>query len=165
MNRKSGAYDYRTVLLDSTYLLPIFGVSVKEVGDDFYLKLRRLALSGRVEVYYSPVSFIEITSKVAKEAIKKKVVLRPEELRMIVNNIEKSEYLKPARPNPQVYALAYEMKLKGHKDIIDNILYATATVYGLSFITLDKTLRDFIKNNKIKGAKVLSHIDLLYMLT
>jgi len=45
--------------------------------------------------------------------------------------------------------------------MIDNILYAIATLHGLIFLTLDQKLRKFIQRHKIKGANMLTHNELL----
>lgn len=161
MTKKHGADKGLTILLDSTYLLPVFGVKVKEVSEEVLLKLRDLALKGLVEIYYSPISLIEVISKVARETIRKGRGLKPEEVEATIRIIEESEYLKPVHPNPQAYALAYKMKLIGHNDMIDNLLYATATVHGLTFVTMDRKLKNFIQHHKIKGSTILTHHELL----
>ncbi len=161
VNKKNGANKGLAILLDSTYLLPVFGVEVKEISEEVLSKIRSLALRGLIETYYSPISLIEITSKVARETIKRGRGLKPEEVEYTIRVIEESEYLKPIYPNPQAYSLAYKMKLLGHKDMIDNLLYATATVYKLTFITIDQKLKNFIQHHKIEGTNILSHNELL----
>lgn len=162
MSKKAGADRGLAILLDSTYLLPVFGVGVKEVSEEVLLRLRSLALRRLVEVYYSPISLVEVISKVARETIRRGGRgLEPGEVEATIRIIEGSEYLKPAHPNPQAYALAYRMKLLGHNDMIDNLLYATATVHGLTFITIDRKLKNFIQHHKIEGATILSHHELL----
>lgn len=49
--------------------------------------------------------------------------------------------MKPIYQCPRSYALAYKMRLLGHKDMIDNTLYAIATVHGPVFLTLDQELK------------------------
>lgn len=46
------------VLLDTTYLLPTFGVRVRGLDDGMLSKLRELGLSERVRYYCSPVVWI-----------------------------------------------------------------------------------------------------------
>lgn len=38
----------------------------------------------------------------------------------------------------------------GHRDMIDNILYASSVSHGLGFMTLDKELEEFIGNMGLK---------------
>ncbi len=161
MSKRSGANKGPRILLDSTYLLPMFGVEVKGVSNEVMLKLRDLALRGLIEIYYSPISLIEVISKIAREAVRRGKGLKPEEVGATIKIIEESRYLKPIHPNPQAYALAYKMKLIGHNDIIDNLLYATATVHGLTFITMDRDLKNFTQHRKIEGSTILSHQEFL----
>ena len=39
------------VLLDSTYVLPSFGIKVEELSDEHIAKLREAAVKGRVRFY------------------------------------------------------------------------------------------------------------------
>ena len=147
------------MLLDSTYLLPVFGVEVKGVSDETLLRLRSLALGKLIVLHYSPVSFIEVVAKVAREAMRRGVRLDPSEVAANIRVVEESGYLKPIHPDAQAYALAYRMRLLGRRDMIDNILYATATVKGLILISMEshKALRGFIQRHRIEGARILAH--------
>ncbi len=145
------------LLLDSTYLLPVFGVEVEGVSASDLLKLRSLALTGRIELYYSPFSLIEVVSKVAREAQRSKVRLSREDIKSIVDLIEGASYLRPVYPDSRAYALAYEMKMLGHRDMIDCILYATATVHGFTFLTMDSELKEFVGRHGLRGSEIIDH--------
>lgn len=161
MSKKNGTSKNHGILLDSSYLLPIFGVQVRGVSSSDILRLRNLAIDNKIKIHYSPISLVEIISKIAREANKNRKAPSPREVEATIEIVEKSHYLHPVHPDPKAYALAYEIKLLGHKDIIDNLLYATATVNNLDFITMDYKLQDFIQRQKIPGAKILTHQDLL----
>lgn len=161
MSKKNGTSKNHGILLDSIYLLPIFGVQVKGVSSEDLLRLRDLAINNKIKIHYSPISLVEIVSKIAREANKNRKAPGPREVEATIEIIEKSHYLYQVHPDSKAYALAYEIKLLGHKDIMDNLLYATATVNNLYFITMDYKLRDFIQRHKIQGAKILTHKDLL----
>ena len=53
------------VLLDSTYLLPIFGVAVKGVEK----VLESLYRSGAVNIYYTCFNILEVIGKISKHSI------------------------------------------------------------------------------------------------
>ncbi|MCE4602730.1 MAG: PIN domain-containing protein [Desulfurococcales archaeon] len=161
MNRKIGINSGTAILIDSTYLLPVFGIEVIQISDEILLKLRRLALEKLITLYYSPVSFIEITAKIARETIKKGSGPDPSDIANTIRAIEETDYLKPIYPDAQAYALAYKMKLLGHRDMIDNILYATASTRGAIFITIDESFKNFVQHHRIKGARVLSHYEFI----
>ncbi len=42
----------------------------------------------------------------------------------------------------------------GHKDIIDNILYATTILYDLKLLTIDRTLKSFIERIGLKNTLI-----------
>ena len=55
------------VLLDSTYLLPSFGIEVEGLTDREIAGLRKAKIEGKVKFYCSPLSWIEIIGKVCRE--------------------------------------------------------------------------------------------------
>jgi len=114
VSKKTGIDKSLAILLDSSYLLPVFGIEVREINDSILLELRGLALRKLIEMYYSPISLIEIVSKVARETMRKGQGLSQEEIESTIRIIEESEYLKPIYSCPRAYALAYRMKLLGH---------------------------------------------------
>ncbi len=148
------------VLVDSTYLLPVFGIEVEGVSGQDLLELRSLALEGMLKLYYSPVSLLEIVAKAARESLRRGGGLTPEEVEVAIRVIERSEYLQPINPDSRVYSLAYRMRLLGHKDMIDNILYATATVNRMVFLTMDAKLNEFIRQHSLEGATLMNHEEL-----
>ena len=75
VSKKIGSNKGLAILLDSTYLLAVFDVGMEEVNDAVLLRLCSLALRGQVEMYYSPLSLIEIVSKVIRETIRKEEAL------------------------------------------------------------------------------------------
>lgn len=138
----------------------MFGVKVREIEYGAFNMLRSLALGQLVELYYSPVSFIEIIAKTAREKEKRRNGPILGEIADTIKAVEEAEYMKPANPDPQAYSLAYKMRLLGHKDTINNILYATATTRNLAFLTIDQKLKEFIEKKNIKRATTMSHIEL-----
>jgi len=72
--------------------------------------------------------------------------------------------MKPLNPDAQAYALAYKMRLLGHKDMIDNILYAIASIKKLVFISMDQTLRNFVQHHKVTQARIMTHHELFKIL-
>lgn len=160
VSKKSGSDNRLHILLDSTYLLPVFGIEVEGVTGSDLLELRSLALEGKIKIYYSPVSFIEVVSKIARESQRRRQGPKPHEIKAIIKIIEQSDYLEAIHPNPQAYSIAYEMKLLGHGDMIDNILYATASTRKLIFLTLDRKLKNFIKQQNLEITKILTHSEL-----
>ncbi len=51
---------------------------------------------------------------------------------------------------PETFIKALELYELGHKDLIDNILYASSVHLNLKLLTLDTELKEFIKNEELK---------------
>lgn len=121
---------YVKVLVDTSFLLPALGVRVEN------RVLRAIQLFRRLDVYYAEASLLEAMWKLLK-------VAPLEKLGRIAQGIEAiRETYKLATPTLQAYALAFKLYRLGHKDYIDDLLYATASTMGALFLTIDD---DFVK--------------------
>lgn len=131
------------VLLDSTFLLPTLGVKVAQILDS---DMRELAkLRSRANFFCLYQSLVEVLGKVARAARPDKSTIEIVEagLRSL---LESGVY---AWTSPSVGALleALEMRRRGHGDMIDNMLYATASEGRMLFLSLDKDLTEFLAKN------------------
>lgn len=125
------------VLLDSTYLLPILGISVENT-EKVLKVLGELYMKGSIEIYYTCFNFLEIIWKLSKIDYNEKIVS------MGIQSI--TENFKHIDPTVQSYLKALRLKSKGFRDLIDLILYAVAESNGLKLLTRDKELWKFIKS-------------------
>ena len=48
-------YTNLKVLLDSTYILPSFGIEVEGILDEHLIQLRQAGIKGKIKFYCSPV--------------------------------------------------------------------------------------------------------------
>ncbi|MEB3778906.1 MAG: hypothetical protein GSR85_01545, partial [Desulfurococcales archaeon] len=87
MSKKSGTNRILAILIDSTYLLPVFGIEVDGINSSDLLELRSLALKKKIKIHYSPISLIEVISKVAKESKKVEQGPTPEEIEATISII------------------------------------------------------------------------------
>ncbi len=60
--------------------------------------------------------------------------------------------------SPWVFREALRLYTLGHRDMFDNILYATAVDNEIHFLTLDRKLREFIKEHQLKDVTVTPEI-------
>ncbi|MEL9990088.1 MAG: PIN domain-containing protein [Thermoproteus sp.] len=121
------------ILPDTTYLLPILGVKVPEVMP----ALRALRGRDDLELYYSPFSLLEALGKIAKE--------KHDPKRLGAGLMSIAARFNEATPSPSGYLKAAELRQKGHGDLIDLLLYATARDRGLRLLTRDLDLLDFLR--------------------
>ena len=148
------------VLLDSTYLLPSFGIEVEGLTDREIAGLRKAKIEGKVKFYCSPFSWIEIISKVCREIEHAKIEL-DEIIESAVKSLLKSGFYEWISPSSEAVELAFKLRRLGHKDNIDNLLYATSIKENLILLTMDKDLKRFLSRNGLKTKNILSHNELL----
>jgi PIN domain nuclease of toxin-antitoxin system len=126
------------VLLDTSFLLPTLGLGVREITASDLESIR--AASKKARLHCSYVSFVEILGLVGKESTK----VDAKAVSAGMNSLLGSGLYEWTNPSPGAIRLALELRTKGHKDNIDNILYATAADSNMLFLTLDEELRRFL---------------------
>jgi len=126
------------VLLDSTYLLPIFGVAVKGVERVLEV-LESLHRSRAIKIYYTCFNILEIIGKISKMQYSVRMV------EMGINSIMES--FQQAYPKPQSYMKALRLKSMGFNDLIDLLLYTTSVDNSLKMLTRDKDLLEFLRKS------------------
>lgn len=127
------------ILLDSTYLLPIVGIAVKDV-EEVLKVLERLYRADAVELYYTHFNIFEIIGKLSRTRYDLETVKIG--LQSIVENFQQ------ANPTYQSYAKALQLKSIGFKDLIDILLYTTSVDNGLKLLTRDRKLWEFIEKTE-----------------
>jgi len=132
------------VLLDSSFLLPVLGYEVKGIESRDFENLRVASRSGKMRLYGSSVSFIEIFGKLAKKRNKSIDVLAVEEG---IKSLLESGVYTWINPSAEALKMAYELRLNGHVDNIDNVLYGMAfsSKEKMYFLSLDLKLKNFLR--------------------
>ena len=135
------------VLLDTSYLLPVFGVAVDGIGDEDLEELGRLIEAGALEPYMVEIQLVEIAGKLARLAA------RPGPGREDVLGTLEAGYQRLARElgilhlDPGVLRLAAELRLQDHRDMFDNLLYALAKKRNMLLPTIDEAFRSFLEEH------------------
>jgi len=147
------------VLLDSTYLLPAFGIEVKGISERDFILLKQMQSKGLVNYLSTDIVFIEILGKVHKEAKKKGLPIT--NFNFAIKSLKESNFIKWIQIPMKAVTIALKIRDLGHKDMIDNLLYATAISNAYVFLTMDHTLRKFLKENGFNVANLKSHKELI----
>ena len=148
------------VLLDSTYLLPSFGIEVEGLSDEHIRTLREAWSRGLVRFYCLSVVWIEVIDKVCREARKSGLEITNVANKAIRSLLESGVY-EWINPMPGAIKLAFKLHLAGHKDVIDNLLYATSITRNMVFLTMDKALKDFLIKHGFNVENLMDHRQLL----
>ena len=134
------------LLLDSTYLLPILGVEIEGIRNTLIL-LKKLRDEGKTEYYYTPFNLFEIIGKLSKLSYDLDTVATG------LTAIE--EEFKLAQPAREGYLKALTLRARGHRDLIDLLLYATSQTSNIIFLTRDYALIKFLRENHEDVSKIL----------
>ncbi|MGB9717960.1 MAG: PIN domain-containing protein [Thermoproteota archaeon] len=134
------------ILLDTSFILPSLGI---DTGMEALEGLRILA-EARAEIHYSRFSILEslwvatrITGGIPGEAFNTG-------LRSILETGRYTEVKEDSR----VFSEALRLYTQGHRDMIDNILYASSIHFDLKLLTLDRELKEFIRKNGLKDTLI-----------
>ncbi|MGQ9469585.1 MAG: PIN domain-containing protein [Nitrososphaerales archaeon] len=132
------------VLLDTSFILPSLGI---DTGEEILKGLKRLA-DIEAEIHYSRFSILESLWVVAR-LIKRKT-FDIGSFRLGLRSILESDRYKEVGEDYETFNEALNLYMLGHKDMIDNILYANSIHLNLKLLTLDNELKDFIRNKGLK---------------
>jgi len=132
------------ILLDTTFLLPTLGI---DVGKEVEASIKKLSEIG-VEMYYSRFSILEALW-VAGNLMKNKS-FDMERFNLGLRSIIRGGRYKKVEEDSKVFKDALELYAMGHKDIIDNLLYASSVNLNLKLLTLDVEFREFIGDKGLK---------------
>jgi len=135
------------ILLDTTYLLPFFEIET----DRFSKKDLELLLESDIELFYNPVSLIEIKwvliriTKRDKRKLKRLREIYSESIDYLLYN----EEIKPTiLLNGRISQLEDILYDAGIKDYFDRIITATAKVFTGKLLTEDEDLAKILKSIK-----------------
>ncbi len=126
------------LLLDTTYLLPIFGIAV---GLEYYDKFPQVLEAYRV--LYNPISLIEakwISLKLMKRYPKMRKELAGAFISGLKALLSEDRISQVELTDPEVERVADLLLDAGVGDYFDRMIYATAAVRGYRLLTEDDVL-------------------------
>ena len=131
------------VLLDTSFILPTLGV---DTGEEVFEGLKKLG-EIKADVRYSCFSILEslwITARLSQA-----VDFDTERFRRGLRSIIESRKYARIKENSDVFNDALRLHMLGHKDMVDNMLYASSIHLNLKLLTLDIKLKRFISNKRL----------------
>ena len=140
------------LLLDSTYLLPIIGIEVEDT-ERTLLTLKKLHQENRAEYYYTPFNMLEILGKLSRA--------RWDYDRVAAGLHAIEEGFNLTYQTAEGCLKALDLRSRGHRDLIDLLLYTTSLTRNIPFLTRDYTLIEFLKENGETTENILREDELL----
>ncbi|HDD64151.1 MAG: hypothetical protein DRJ32_02490 [Thermoprotei archaeon] len=141
--------NHRGLLLDTSYLLPIFGIDIS-----LEMPLNVILNSGQ-SLFYNPVSLIEIKWVYYKLVRMKRIDLRDARKNYILGlNILKADerFRETPLTTPAIERVADILHDMGLNDYFDRMIAATSIVEKLKLITDDQELK-YIREKYLKFIK------------
>ena len=113
------------VLLDSTYILPAFGIAVKGLSRTDLEELERLRVEEIVEYHFTPLIWVEVVPKVLREYSSRGLGIDVSMFEKVLLALENTA--KPVDPGSLAIAIAAKLRALGHRDMVYNMLYGVAS--------------------------------------
>ena len=131
------------ILLDTSFLLPSLGFETdREILETMPCLINH-------EIHYSDLSLLEAMWKIMKH------IKGREEIDIVLRGVDLlRRTFKHEELDERSVEIAFEMYAKGHRDLIDNLLYGISVSKQLSFLTIDKELLQFIKNKSFTNISI-----------
>jgi hypothetical protein len=136
------------VLLDTSFVLPSLGIGVKP---DVTKGLESLA-HGQVEACFSSFNILE--SLWVGSSIMGSPGFDQEKFSEGLKSVMDSGVYEMSEEDFDIFRRALELRRLGHKDIIDDILYAHSAAKGMKLLTIDSKLRSFIREQGLEDTTV-----------
>ena len=133
-----------SILLDTSFILPTLGITVTGVTPE---AIKFLTEIPKIEIYYSRFSVLEslwVATRISN------AVSDAETVQLGLRSIIEGHRYKRVEEDSEIFKEAFRLYRLGHKDMIDNILYASALSLGLLLLTLDDQLKKFILEKQLK---------------
>jgi len=132
------------VLLDTSFILPSLGI---DVGGEVAPALAGLAET-QAEIHYSRFSMLESLWVAARTIQDAK--FDAETFKLGVRSIMEGGRYRKVDEDSEIINEALRLYELGHKDMIDNTLYASAARLDLRLLTVDSNLKAFVKEKGLK---------------
>jgi len=127
------------ILLDTSFILPSLGI---DTGKEVTQTLEKLT-DIETQINFSRFSILEslwIMTRLSKTAD-----FSAERFKLGLRSVLESSRYTKIEENSETFNEALRMYKLGHKDMIDNILYASSAILNLKLLTLDTELKEFIR--------------------
>jgi predicted nucleic acid-binding protein len=151
------------LILDTSYILPLFGIKIK-ISDTFDDELRRFWKNGLegYKIFFSSMSLIEVIYLLNGEFRNIPNIEILERYPMVLPSVVNSSVVTMVDSiyDTEISKIANEIRMHGHKDVLDCYIAATAIERNGIFVSRDRDLKEVIQSmDKYKGQKIIKWND------
>ncbi|RLE74526.1 MAG: hypothetical protein DRZ80_04345, partial [Thermoprotei archaeon] len=82
-------------------------------------------------------------------------------LDIAIKSLLESGFYEWIQPTSEAVKLAFKLRKLGHRDNIDNLLYAASITNNMIFLTMNKNFKNFLLKEGYKVNNLMSHTQLL----
>ena len=115
-----------------------------------------------VRLFYSELSILEALWKISKIVAGLSAEERREAVERVAAGLQSIEaYMERVEVVPEAVRLALDMYAMGHRDMIDNLLYASAVSHEVALLTVDEKLVSFVERSGLLRRNIVLPEELL----
>ncbi len=145
---------YSKAVIDTTYLLPFFGIRIHNIEYETIIRIQREL---NAKLIYPMLVIPELITKIGREMQKTGRKRIPAEVKDALSALLLEIDVELVQPKVKHLETAIKLRALGHKDIFDNILYATSLHEEAYFITRDESFIEFLKNNRLPVDHIIKY--------
>ncbi len=134
----------RAVVIDTSYLLPFFGVKVEGIEIEELYELLEMLKNRGIEIVYPKPMLVELLAKLFREAEKKSLKRLPEYVWSKLRALLVSGEIVLEDLAVEDVEVVEKLRLSGFRDLFDCIAYAIAKRLKGILLTMDRTFKNFI---------------------
>ncbi len=134
----------KSIVLNTTYILPFFGIEVSGVDDEKLLRHRE----DDAGLLYPQLLLPELAAKIAKEMRRHGLREPPQQVSEALMALLLEVYVGLVQPRAEHLENAMTPRALGHPDVFDCILYVTALHEETLLPTKDEKLLRFLEENR-----------------
>jgi len=154
----------KAIVLDTSYLLPFFGIEVKDIDPVDVRRVIEFSKRLGIEIVYPRIMVLELLAKLFGEAEKRSLQALPSVAKEKLTSLLLSGEVILEDLVPDHIDIVERLRLRGFRDLFDCIAYAVAKVKRGIFMTMDRAFRQFLLSIGEEVELLKDHKEVLHTL-
>ncbi len=154
----------RAIVLDTSYLLPFFGIKVENLDPVDVRRVIELSKRLGIEIIYPRIMVLELLAKLFREAEKHSLRSLPLVVKEKLRSLLLSGEMILEDLAPEHIDIIERLRLAGFRDLFDCVAYAVAKMRRSIFMTMDRAFKQFLLSIGEEAELLKDHREVLYMI-